>query len=508
MHKYLMAEERMGENMYVLYSRSIFDIRLAQKTRFNELVKMAKRLNECCMEGEKIFSGFTNLIGDCWFAFFHHAPQIKEAAQQLDNTQFHFISNLLKNEDYLQWHELTKDDELLSVLTTIHMADQLTERLKFAVQNNKQDFEKQAAQYSKEMVNNKIAELQSKIQDSTTSAALRQLYFNQLPIYETRFKQIEQQIEQIQQQVAEQLKQLSDFSIGIMIQDNKHTIRKTKKAIMTMGAINDKKMDHIPLKEQLELAEKLSTQKELQKIADLVGRFKRMALKKQKTKHKQTMERKHITMGHEVSRLLPTELANYVLGHSKMDFLRRFSESQTFIFDTQGKERKGKGPIILCIDESSSMTSIKEQSKAFCMALLMIAKKQKRDFALIPFATAIGEVKIFRKGQATLQDLLTFSYSFLGGGTNYEQPLRESLAILLQSDFKEADVLFITDGSSFLSSQFIAEFNAVKKKKQFTCTAVVLTNLFNAVDLNVVNKFSDRVIEVNDLFEAEDAFVL
>ncbi|WP_274307113.1 vWA domain-containing protein [Solibacillus daqui] len=220
------------------------------------------------------------------------------------------------------------------------------------------------------------------------------------------------------------------------------------------------------------------------------------------------MERKNISIGHEVSRLLPIELANYVMDHSKKDFLRRFSESQTLVFDTKGKDRKGKGPIIICMDESSSMTSIKEHSKAFCIALLTIAKKQKRDFAIIPFASTVGDVQVFRKGQATTQDLLTFSNSFLGGGTNYEQPLRESLNILLQSEFNEADILFVTDGSSFLSTHFIDEFNATKKKKQFECTAVILTNLFNTVDVNLVNKFSDRVIEVNELFDAGDVFVL
>lgn len=78
----------------------------------------------------------------------------------------------------------------------------------------------------------------------------------------------------------------------------------------------------------------------------------------------------------------------------------------------------------------------------------------------------------------------------------------------MQSEFKEADILFVTDGSSFLSTRFIDEFNATKKKKQFECTAILLTNLFNAVNVNVVNKFADRVMEVNELFEATDAFVL
>jgi hypothetical protein len=66
----------------------------------------------------------------------------------------------------------------------------------------------------------------------------------------------------------------------------------------------------------------------------------------------------------------------------------------------------------------------------------------------------------------------------------------------------------VTDGSSFLSSQFIEEFNQCKQKRKFECVAIVLTNLVNTIDLKVVNKFSDRVVEVNDLFEAEDVFLL
>src|SRR5690606_10846134 len=125
-----------------------------------------------------------------------------------------------------------------------------------------------------------------------------------------------------------------------------------------------------------------------------------------------------------------------------------------------------------------------------------------------PFATNVGEIKFFRKGQAKTQDLIQFSESFIGGGTNYELPLREALKLLKKSEFKKADLLFVTDGSSFLPSRFIEEFAQSKKQKQFECTSIVLTNLFNTVDLNVVDRFSDRVIEVNELFEAEDAFVL
>ena len=494
----------MEKNMYVMYSRSIFESKTSQKARFNDLLKMAKLLGDSCVEGERVLTGFTNIIGDTWYSFFCKDPVLKENAKQIDETQYEFISSLMKNEEYMQWHQLTKGDELLSVLTAISMADQLLK----GIQDSKQSEQGQkAAQRSKEFAQKRIEELQQKM-DEAPSDFMKEIYKRQQQIYKESLKNVAQDLSKSEQQVKEQIKKISEQSIGQIIQDNKKKISNTKKAIVTVGTMDGRKIEQVPLRDQFELAEKIGSQKELQKIADLVGRFKRIAMKKQKTKHKQTMERKNIAIGQEVSRLLPTELANYVMGHSKMDFLRRFSESQALVFDTKGKDRKGKGPIIICMDESSSMTSIKEQSKAFCIALLTIAKKQKRDFAIVPFASKVGEVKIFAKGQASTQDLLAFSASFLGGGTNYEQPLRESLTILLQSDFNEADILFVTDGSSFLSTRFIEEFNATKKKKQFECTSVVLTNLFNAVDVNVVNKFSDRVIEVGELFEAAEAFVL
>lgn len=497
----------MEKESLVLYSRSIFNISNLQKERFNELLKMAKLLSDCCMVGEKILTGFTNFIGDTWYAFFHKGPTLQETARQIDETQYDFISNLLKNDEYIQWHQLTKGDELLSVLTAIRMADQLIKAIKNSQQLKQgEQYQKMTAR-NKEYAKKRIGELEQKMQEATTNL-MKEAYMRQKDIYEARLKNANQEFTTSQQQVKNQIKQISEQSLGKIIQQNKKKIHNTKKAIVTVGTMDGKKIAHVPLSDQFALAEKIGAHKELQRIADLVGRFRHIAMKKQKSKYKHTMERKNISMGHEVSRLLPTELANYVMDHSKKDFLRRFSESQTLVFDRKGKGRKGKGPMIICLDESSSMTSIKEHSKAFCIALLTIAKKQKRDFAIIPFASTVGKVQIFRKGQASTHDLLTFSNSFLGGGTNYERPLRESLNILVQSEFNEADIVFVTDGSSFLSTRFIDEFNATKKKKKFECTAVILTNLINTVDVNVVNKFSDRVIEVNELFDAADVFVL
>ena len=494
--------------MDMFYSRSIFQLSMDQRQRFNELAKMAKMLHTSCVEGERLLPGFTNVIGDTWIAFYSLYPQFMPSAQQIDAMQFKFMMNLMSTDEYMRWHRLTQGDELLSVLTTIGIAEQLKKNLEENQVAREATLQKKLAMRGKEHASAQLQQLLRKMADPGATKEEKDRAVWHKDIVQRRLATSQKKELQENEILRKQLAQINPKQLIRLLKTSTEKVKYTKNAIIAIGTMDGKKITQVPLGEQFELASHLRDYATLKKIADLAGRFKKIAQKKQKTKQTKTMERKHVTLGQEVSRLLPTELANLITPHSRIDFLRRFSEQQTFIFDTKGKDRRGKGPIIICMDESSSMTSIKEESKAFCMALLMIARKQKRDFAIIPFASNVGEVRIFKKGRATTNDLIAFSESFLGGGTNYEKPLRESLDILMQSEFNEADMLFVTDGSSFLPTSFIEEFNEIKKRKQFDCTAIVLTNLYNVVDLEIVGRFSDKVIEVNELFDAGEAFSL
>src|SRR5699024_737650 len=112
---------------------------------------------------------------------------------------------------------------------------------------------------------------------------------------------------------------------------------------------------------------------------------KQIAKNKQKSKHTDSMERKGVTIGSDIEMMLPSELALYKHNSTKQDFLRRFAEGQVMQYDNEAKEKLGEGPIIICLDQSGSMTHLDEQSKGFVLALMGIAKKQKRYFVLFPF---------------------------------------------------------------------------------------------------------------------------
>ena len=196
----------------------------------------------------------------------------------------------------------------------------------------------------------------------------------------------------------------------------------------------DAELKKVPLRDQLVLAEKLATEKTMKEIAEWAGRFKQIARKRQKTNYSEAMGRSGVTIGNAIERLLPMELGLYMHPTTKKDFLRRFVEGQTMMYEQKGQEVLGKGPIILCLDQSGSMRNLDNQSKGFTLALMSIAKRQRRDFCLILFSTRIQVFK-YKKGKIKSSDMVKLARTFLSGGTDFSLPLGQSLNIINESQF-------------------------------------------------------------------------
>lgn len=187
---------------------------------------------------------------------------------------------------------------------------------------------------------------------------------------------------------------------------------------------------------------------------------------------------------------------------TKPDFYRRFTESQTLQYFPKGKDTAGKGPIILCLDQSGSMKNIKDQAAGFSLAIAMIARRQRRDFAYIPFATNVGEAMVFHRGKISVTDILKIATEFMSGGTNFERPLNASLNVTeKKNSFKNADIIFVTDGDTYLSDEFMTHYLQVKKKLEFQCMGCVLGGSSIQPELE---KFTDQWFTADDLVEAAE----
>ena len=124
-------------------------------------------------------------------------------------------------------------------------------------------------------------------------------------------------------------------------------------------------------------------------LARLVGRFKQDARAlRRKTLDRGVAEAYDIERGSELGRLIPAELIALHHPGLRADFRRRLLEGEVLQYRLREEEQKGKGPMVVCIDVSSSMQGDKELwAKAVSLTLMDIARRQRRLFRAVLFSS-------------------------------------------------------------------------------------------------------------------------
>jgi uncharacterized protein with von Willebrand factor type A (vWA) domain len=197
----------------------------------------------------------------------------------------------------------------------------------------------------------------------------------------------------------------------------------------------------------------------------------------------------------------------------RKDFHRRFLDQELIQYSLRGVEEKGKGPMVVCLDGSSSMAGDKEiWSKAVTLTLLEIARRQRRLFRSICFSSAEMPLQIldlnprghYDVQMKTVMDLAEY---FPGGGTDFQRPLDAALECLGQVKYKKSDIIFITDGECQVSPEWAEEFRRQKEKLGFSLYSILID--VGPSSLGTLKEFSDRITTIKQLTgdEAKDIFV-
>ena len=153
--------------------------------------------------------------------------------------------------------------------------------------------------------------------------------------------------------------------------------------------------------ERLELGRHLARNRKLGELARLVGRFKQDARAlRRKTMERGVAEAYDIERGSELGRLIPAELLAMHHPGLRRDFGRRLLEGELLQYRLRAEEQKGKGPMVVCIDVSSSMEGDKELwAKAVSLTLMDIARRQRRLFRAVLFSSGPGSLKVLDLNQ-------------------------------------------------------------------------------------------------------------
>ena len=124
-----------------------------------------------------------------------------------------------------------------------------------------------------------------------------------------------------------------------------------------------------------------------------------------------------------------------------------FIKSETFAMPTEQEKRDLCGPIIACVDTSGSMSGAPEiTAKTLLLAIAKEAITTKRKCYIISFSREIETLDIsdFKGGNA-LQTLIAFLNRSFNGGTDAYPALCEAVRVLQESDYKNSDVIMVSD---------------------------------------------------------------
>jgi uncharacterized protein with von Willebrand factor type A (vWA) domain len=263
--------------------------------------------------------------------------------------------------------------------------------------------------------------------------------------------------------------------------------------------------------EKVKLALKVKANPTLQRLAEVCGRFTRIALSIQKTKTTQPPDEVvGIKTGNDLTHLVSSELALLADPELEILFYTRFAEKKLLIYELDKLEPQGRGPIIVALDSSGSMQTVAANglsrevwSKGAALALMAIARLQKRDIALLHFSSPSQlRVDIFPKGQATPLAVMESAEHFYGGGTDYAGWMTQALALVDQSAFNRADVIIVSDGEVNIPAASVAEWNKRRKERELRCYAVLIGETQGVAALSQI---SESVTSLLDLTQDGEA---
>ncbi len=127
------------------------------------------------------------------------------------------------------------------------------------------------------------------------------------------------------------------------------------------------------------------------------------------------------------------------------------------------------------LDESSSMSGDPiAWAKAVALVLYDFAARNSRSCAMVRFASrGQTQAHIFDKNSA-LEDIFSFAESFLRGGTDFEEPLTQAVDLIENNSFRDADVVFLTDGECAVGEDFTVWIQEKRKELHFTVKAILM----------------------------------
>lgn len=254
-------------------------------------------------------------------------------------------------------------------------------------------------------------------------------------------------------------------------------------------------------------AEFLKKNKGLQEIAEQLGRMAGQVddpdLNKAPAEELQMVEEKSdeatddivgIHESDDLNKLLPNETMFLAYPELEVVFYKHLVDKRLMNYRMQGKSRTlrkvrshkpehkqldvEKGPFIVCVDASGSMSGFPEQcAKAMAYALMQIALAEERECYVILFSTEQITYELTRPdGLREASDFLSYSFH---GGTDLEPVLIKSIDLMSSDKYRNADLVVLSDFIAPKQPEEVLEKVAQLKSRKNRFHAVSLSKYGN-----------------------------
>ncbi len=256
--------------------------------------------------------------------------------------------------------------------------------------------------------------------------------------------------------------------------------------------------------------ELLQDEESLRRLADLLGNLREAEIELEEETFEKTivrqewitdpLSRAEIVGVHEsqdLNHLLSSEAALLSQQDTETAFLKKYadhslltlryedrvsvrSEHQEMEVSQRVKQRE-KGPFIVCVDTSQSMMGRPEEiAKVLTLGILKMAVRSNRRAYLINFSTGIKTLDLYDVA-GSIDDLAAFLRMSFYGGTDATLALYEALRQLKSHDYRDADVLMISDFVMYkIDREILAEVAYFQQNNGTEFHSLALTTEANA----------------------------
>ena len=272
----------------------------------------------------------------------------------------------------------------------------------------------------------------------------------------------------------------------------------------------------------------LNASKDLRRVLKLAGRLRFYANAMKSKAQPSVGAITSIERGADITRILPSQFAGLTHPVLRKLTLARIASGDALQYKMEEKEKEGRGPLIILVDESGSMDrmdgdflGVKDLegmnnmsvANGITMAMVGSAVKQKREVTVIGFTGRICHVTHFKKGKFltkrnpsvpdydNMKDFISMTESQAiqkvsdrspGGGTNFHRAMEAGFTFAEKQ--KKADVVIISDAAATVYESERKRFQAVKDRLGTRLFGIVIGGGTFCSDMD---KILDQKVDMN-----------